>query len=761
MKKFIITVCTVMMFVAAGYIIRYGFGIYIDFHPDVPATAFITTQGKTICMKQGDELVSFEIRGVDLGSGYPGEWSVDYGIDEKTYLKWFAQIQELGANTIRIYTIHHGDFYEAFYKYNKERERNNEEPLYLLQGVWVNDYVYNSHSSAYDDEFLLTLLKDCRTAVDVLHGNKPISLGKDNVASGSYWRDVSKWVLGYILGVEWESSLVIYTDQKYSERDSYEGRYLYTTEEASPFEAVMAQVGDKLIEYESTHYKQQRLVAFANWPTTDPFSYPLLVSYNRSKTTCFNVEHIKQKDSYVSGMFASYHIYPYFPDYLDILMEGKQYTEEEILEHYGILAKEVLEYRASLLNAPYIEDYLQESDFYDSQGRYNTYLAYLTVLARYHTIPVVISEYGVTTGRGMAREDVNTGRNQGHMTEEEQGKAVVECYQDIMASGCAGSCLFSWQDEWFKRTWNTMYAIDRNYSAYWSDYQTNEQSFGILTFDPGKKESVCYVDGDVSEWKREDMAAVNDGLELSMKYDEKFIYFMIHKKDFDYENDMIFIPVDTNPKVGSTYCENYDVVFERPCDFVMVVHGRDDSRIMVQERYEALMSIYHQEYYAINPYYEENTPLIDSPVFKPVKMALNAVNLLPALPGEIVLGDTYETGKLRYGNANPKDEDFDSLADFIFSGDYAEIRVPWELFNFSDPSRMMIHDDYYECYGIENLEIDKMYVGIAANEDKEYRILMQPFALKAWGEDVTFHERFKKSYYILKEYWNSLDNSKG
>lgn len=753
MKKFIITVCTIMLFVGAGYIIRYGLGVYFDFHPDMPAASFVTTKGKEICMKQDGKLVPFEIRGVDMGSGYPGKWSVDYGIDVKTYLRWFAQIQELGANTIRIYTIHHGGFYEAFYKYNKEREHNNKEPLYLLQGIWVNDYVCNSHNSAYDGEFILALLKDCRTAVDILHGNKPISLGRDNVASGSYWHDVSKWVLGYIVGVEWKPSLITYTNQKNEAQNSYNGRYLYTTDEASAFEAVMAQVGDKLIEYESNHYKQQRLVAFANGPDTDPFAYPLLVAYSRSKTACFNVEHIKQKDTYFSGMFASYHVYPYYPDYFGVMAEGMQYTDEEILEHYGMLAKEVLEYRTSLLNAPYIEDYMDKINFYDAHGRFNTYLAYLTALAQYHTIPVVISEYGATTGRGMAGEDINTGRNQGNMNEDEQGKAIVECYQDIMSAGCAGSCLFEWQDEWFRRTWNTMYAIDMSYNAYWSDYQTNGQFFGLLTFDPGKSESTCYVDGDVSDWDEKNIAAANEGLELSMKYDEKFIYFMIHKEAFEQENDTIFIPIDTNPKVGSTYCENYDAVFERACDFVIVIHGKDDSRIIVQERYEPLMSTYHQEVYAINPYYEENTPKINSPVFKTIKMALNYANLLPPLSDGIVLGDTYETGKLRYGNANPDDEDFDSLADFIFSGDYVEIRVPWELLNFSDPSRMMIHDDYYECYGVENLEINKMYVGIAANSDREYRIPMQPFELKGWGMNVASHERLKKSYYILKEYW--------
>ena len=58
------------------------------------------------------------------------------------------------------------------------------------------------------------------------------------------------------------------------------------------------------------------------------------------------------------------------------------------------------------------------------------------MLTAHHSMPVVISEFGVSTGRGMAQRDYNTGRNQGNMSEKEQGEALVECYNDIMDTGC-------------------------------------------------------------------------------------------------------------------------------------------------------------------------------------------------------------------------------------------------------------------------------------------------------------------------------------
>ena len=81
-----------------------------------------------------------------------------------------------------------------------------------------------------------------------------------------------------------------------------------------------------------------------------------------------------------------------------------------------------------------------------------------------------------------------------------------------------------------------------------------------------------------------------------------------------------------------------------------------------------------------------------------------------------------------------------------------EIRLPWQMLNFADPSQMSIHDDYYENYGIEYIQIDEMYVGLAtALEDT--RVRMSAFALEGWGNDVTYHERLKEGYYILQEYW--------
>ena len=121
--------------------------------------------------------------------------------------------------------------------------------------------------------------------------------------------------------------------------------------------------------------------------------------------------------------------------------------------------------------------------------------------------------------------------------------------------------------------------------------------------------------------------------------------------------------------------------------------------------------------------------------------------------GSSVSSMTFETGQLKYGNANPGSEDFNSLADFCSKGDYIELKLPWQILNFADPSRMEIHDDYYDGnYVVKYINIDKMYVGAGENPDE--RIGMSEVKLKGWGNKVTYHERLKESYYALQKIWS-------
>ncbi len=701
MKKYLIYIVSLIILLFFSFLAYFVFGIYIK--TDKTPSSFTKSDSTTIYVNNEP----YTIKGVNMGAGIPGYFATDYAIDKDTYKRWFKQIQEMGANTIRVYTILSPDFYDAFYEYNK----NNDNPLYLLHGVWVDDYIQNSKVDAYSSEFGDKLLADTKIMIDVIHGRKYI-LPNDAYANGLYAKNISEWVIGYILGVEWEDTTVAYTNNK-NEVSPYKGKYLSAKDNASAFSSLLAYIGDQSIEYESEKYGHQRLLAFSNWPTTDPVTHEEKIANYFQKCAKVDVEELEFSEDFIGGTFASYHIYPYYPDYLNYEADKTSYV--------------------------------------DSTGTINTYYAYLKRLSDYHSIPVIISEFGVPTSRAPASIDKNKGFNQGNMTEEEQGNALVSMYNSIIEANCSGGIVFTWQDEWFKRTWNTMANVNLNYTPLWSDAQTNEQFFGLLSFDPETEKSISYVDGDISEWTADDIISIQGNNTLSMKYDEKYIYLLANIKNFD-KTKKVYIPIDTTQKSGSKITNVSDNTYNRDIDFLIEIDGIDNSRIYVHEYYDALLAIHSERVIGQNIYI--NKAKSNSSNFNKINVILQTAKKLLTDQNDN-LAETYETGKLQYGNANPESSDYNSLADYIINGDYIEIRIPWQLLNFSNPSKMMIHDDYYEHYGVEEQQIDKIYLGIGTEDTPN--INLSKADLEGWGTKVTYHERLKQSYYILQNYWTSGD----
>ena len=730
MKKFLICIIVIICILFAADYVFYHSDFYVDIHPEKEPDCLSKTDEEFIYVKDGNEFSPMEVKGVDIGSGLPGKWSTDFSLDKGTCLRWFGEIREMGANTVRIYTIQSEGFYDAFYEYNSA---HRSDPLYLLQGVWVDEYAQFSHLDGWSDEFYKTFSSDAKRAVDVIHGHRKISEAESvNAAGGSFDKDISEWVLGYIIGVEWEPDVTSYTDEKYRDdekHNSFSGRYLKTGKDCTPFEAMLACVGDGMISYESGKYKTQRILAFSNWPTTDPFDYPEEIKDEMQKTASIDVDHILKTDEFKAGQFASYHVYPYYPCYIDYMDEWKI---------YGIEDK---------------NNYLEEDGLH-------TYRAYLKGLVNHHKMPVVISEFGVPSSRGMASRDRDTGRNQGNLSEYEQGECLVDCYEDIKAAGCAGACLFSWQDEWFKRTWNTVHSVNQRRNPFWSDYQTNEQYFGVLSFDPGEEKTICFNDGKIDEWKEEDKIINENGYSLSVKYDERYMYFMVEGNG-NLKNEALYIPIDITGKSGSRFCEGEKLSFTRPVDFLIKINGENDSRLLVQERYNAARSTYSSNMMGFNTYLSENIPEKDSPVFNKIYLPLQEPSGLVTGKDNSLMAQ-YETGKLLRGNGNPESGDYNSISDYEFSenGSAVEIRIPWQLLNFSDPSQMEVHDDYYEYGGITYMKIEKLYVGVGSDtanssEGKGEVISLEAKKMKGWGTEPASHERLKKSYYALQEVWRT------
>jgi len=693
-------------------------GEKISTTPKNTVTNISKVDGNSFYILENDQWNKIFVKGVNLGAGKPGAFPGEVAITYDEYYRWFGYISEMNANTIRVYTIQRPQFYNALYDFNRKAEESGKKPIYIFHGVWINETDIATIEDSYGngDKILNDMIATTKDTIDIIHGNNYLPVNKGH-ADGTYTSDVSKYVIGWILGIEWEPSFVLSTNENNPERNNYNGKYLYTAD-ASPFETFLAEVGDKLIDYETSKYSMQSPVAFSNWVTTDPLKHPN-EPYKNEDLVEVNVEHIKWHDSYKPGMFASYHVYPYYPD---------TFSFQTNYIHYK-----------------------------DQDGKLNPYLAYLEEIKKFHTMPVLISEFGIPASRGKAHENRITGFNQGFIDESTQGDMLLSMINDIHSANLAGGLVFSWQDEWFKRTWNNNDLDLPDSRPYWLNAQTNEQHFGLLALDPGNEKSISYIDGNFDEWKKDTPLYSDENTKLYVKSDEGYVYLMVDAQNYDFDKDTLLIPIDTIAGQGNTSFPQYDTTFSKDADFVVKIHGPNDSHVLVDAYYD---NYYFR--YAVQTNLIEKEPSFhhkNSGIFNPIRLSLNKQLVVPGLNTEIPFTG-YETGLLKYGIANPDSPDFNSLSDFYYKDGKMEIRIPWQLFNVMDPSGKHIIDDMYSRGKIAETKVKGFSFGVENIKDGMTKgtqnLPMTTYEWKEW-EQPTFHERLKPSYFILQQGFMGLN----
>ena len=668
------------------------------------------TAGTAFQIYKNGKWQDFLIEGVNIGAAKPGFFPGELGITKGDYTRWFKEIADMNASVIRVYTILSPDFYQALFEYNLAASK----PLYIFHGVWNNEDLAAERENGYDPDITGEFMSEISDLIDVLHGNKVIK-PRFGHASGAYMYDVSPYVIGYILGIEHDAPFVIGTNDRNRSVTHFDGKYLYT-KGASPYECWLAEIGDYAIGYETGKYHTQKLISWTNWITTDPLTH--LSDPNRDMEDAVNVdtEHILKKDSFQAGLFASYHIYPYYPEFMSYDPVYTKYT--------------------------------------DQKGKLNPYEAYLRDLRAHHTVPLLVAEFGIPSSRGSTHSNFLTGYNQGFVSEKQAGGYIADMFDSIVAAGCAGGLVFSWQDEWSKRSWNTMDYDLPDRRAYWSNAQVSEQAYGILSFDPGAGKSVCYVDGDISEWKRVKPLGRMNGLELSAMSDLRYVYLLIRDEGRDIENSKYAIAVSGLKDQGSYSFKKEGLVFHNPAGECIIIDGKENSAVYVDAYYD----VFYRQYSLLtrrkvaerNPAFEVK----NSGIFNPINLVLRWALYFP-LTGDILPPSYYETGKLMHGNANPESKDYNSLADFYMNPENGsvEIRIPWQLLNVADPSTRTVVGDLYahDTFDINPVKID----GFTFELYKIGRggITEGGSGFYSWNpwDTVQYHERLKESYGIIKD----------
>lgn len=648
------------------------------------------------------------VKGVNLGVTTPGGFPRDGNITKQQYNRWLEQIGEMNANVIRIYTPHPPAFYEALQAYNETAK----QPLYIFQGVWVDDSLLEEKKNMLDEEIVDSFQTSIKEAVDIVHGNYQ----NNYLFRGeAYEADVSTYVLGYVVGIEWPEEVVRETNEQNRQVEEYKGMYV-ETKKARPFEVSIAQQLDDLVHYEAEQYKMIHPVSFINWVPTDPFSHK-----GEKDTASIKDMAIVATEKFPAGIFTTFHVYPYYPDFLNV-------------------EKKYVNYR-------------------NKAGKKDNFAGYVHELKKEIKRPIVIGEFGVPSSRGRAHENVHS-MHQGKLSEEKQGEINAQMYQDIVSEQLAGGVLFAWQDEWFKHTWNTRKVDDPDRRPFWSNVQSSEEHYGLLTFEPQKNGKQFRPD-----WKDSSVVTIADtpGAFLQtvhMTSDARYLYVQLaYTDDFDAKETTLFI--QTTKKSGNTKWEQ--LTFSTGIDFVLTIKNEQSMQLFVDEYYDPFTYRYgvEKQYFPLS-----SLPKKNSGTFVPLQEALTEPNRALNLDFEYA-----ETGRLQVQQEEKRNGHPDILTDVIISKNRktVEIRLPWSLLNVADPSQKVVLGDLYK-EGLESREkIDGIQVAYAITkknrmietypEMKNNQINLAestPFTWKTWNK-VRYTERLKPSYDKMKEIFQDAE----
>lgn len=661
---------------------------------------------------QNDAWKTLTVKGINMGMGKPGTFPGEAAISREEYQRWFTLIGEMNANTIRVYTLHPPEFYEALHDYNQAAD----EPIYLLHGVWIEEKPLEDTLDAFTPEITEDFQDEMEKIVNVIHGKAEISPERGH-ASGTYQTDISPYVIGWVLGIEWYPVMVDQMDKDYPDLGDYDGDYVYT-ENADPMEYWVAEQFDYLMNYEISEYNSMRPLSVTNWVTTDNLDQPAEPNEEEDMATV-DPNHIKTKqDADTVGMFASYHVYPYYPDFLNL---AEKYTE-----------------------------------FIDHRGEPNNYAGYLKDLNNSHDMPILIAEFGIPASRGQTHRNP-FGWNQGFISESEQGDILTHLFEDIIHEGMLGGLVFTWQDEWFKRTWNTMDYDNPDRRPYWSNAQTNEQHFGLLSFDRLK----VTLNGEDDWTDGQILFEKDDGplKTLSVDHDERYVYV---KTMFEDLSDSFW--TDNHFQLHFSVREQKGIKIESSAilaDFRLTIEDDQSAKIEVAGDYDPFVFDYN---------YVEELGMVSAVdkdfwdkdmTFHPIRLALNQELKRPDT-GEMLPFEYYETGELRFGIGDPEHPDYDSLADYYFSEETGvlEIRIPWMLLNARDPSQKEFIGDLWGKDGVEaSITIDGVDVAASLITDGDDGDSFQGVERYEWDvwDLPEYEERLKQSYEIIQQYFSTIE----
>ena len=578
------------------------------------------------------------LTGVNLGATEPGRQPGEIdGLGAQHYRRWLDVAGRAGARVVRVYTIHPPAFYDELAAYNA---RHPDAPLYLVQGVYFLDEARFAATGDLDDPELtsgfLGELDDAHLAVQgLLRRPEPLP-GR---ATGTWTTDVTPWLAAWIVGIELAPEPTLRNDDRHAGRRPDAGTYFRATPDASPTEQWLASALDHLASLEARDGRSVP-IAFVGWPTVDPLVHPD-EPLATEDLVGVDANHVLPTAAWPGGSFASYHAYPYYPDFQ---------RHEPGLQATG-----------------------------------DPYRGYVRALRAHHAVaglPVVISEVGVPSSVGSAHAGP-LGRDQGGHSEAEAMRIDGDLVEVIADEGLGGAFLFALHDEWFKFTWNTIdLQIPGERRALWSDALTNEQAFGLIAAHASQFGDLVLGDG--REWPTDlapVVSAAGEPAVIQAATDEGHVYLRIAGAAPTH------VAFDVDPELGAGGLPGTDGAV--PDADVVVDVGDEELRLSVMTARDHVTVLYGQGrgYVPVDAEALAN----HARSWTPFRLITNRPLTVPST-GQQLPVELLDVSRLIRGTTDPGTPTFDARAMWWRDGDVLAVRVPWAMLGVADPSSRTILD---------------------------------------------------------------------
>jgi hypothetical protein len=453
----------------------------------------------------------------------------------------------------------------------------------------------------------------------------------------------------------------------------------------------------------------------------------------------------------VAGWFASYHVYPYYPDFM--LYDPGYNTGQS------------------------------------SFGRSN-YYGYLKDLLRHHAgIPVIISEFGIPSSRGNAHLQPQ-GWHHGGLSEQEAAVANTRLAAEIKEVGAAGAVVFAWIDEWFKRNWFTMdFEQPGERGRLWHNILSPEQHYGLVALRPGAPGTTPELGGDAARWRalpvlQRGTLIGKDSSLIRVGNDEGFVYVAIETprragKPLPWDSLHIQLAFDTyKSDLGQFVLPTSGLRTGAGFEFLAEFHSATDAHLQVIPEYNPYVPHRLVEG-GINFGEHFRRPIWVGRRFDAVFDTLFALTNRPRFTGEgkLIRGQGLNLGRLTYGRSAEN-----SIADWFYdeASGMLQLRLPWLLLNVSDPSsrQVLFESDLPRALDPKEGEPESRLTGVPTDGFRIAAVALFPgpdlagtipaldpygnwllasfntWTWKTW-EEPTWHEYRKPAYYAFQRLWGS------